>query len=343
MSISFTNKKIEAELLDPRTGFEPVRHEMEFRYDPLTGRSTRLAHIGAIRPQPVHYENYDGENKGFCPFCPENMDRVTSLFPPDLIPDGRLRVGEATLIANIAPYDAYSALVVLSDKHILPVVELTEARLTDALSLGVEFLERVAHYDTNVPYFFMGWNYMPPAGGGLIHAHLQVFGSSDPGNIFWDSIHGMQRYRAKNNRPFWPDYLAEEIRLDERYVGKTGEFHWFVPYAPLGVLGDVMAVLPRPCSPQQLRGDTLKYLVSGINRLFAFYRHKKIFSFNASILFAPEKNPDFPLTVRFSPRTFLNASCSTPDMNFFHVSLQQPVCVVPPEELAREAKTFFAG
>ncbi|MDW7650213.1 MAG: hypothetical protein SCK29_00620 [Bacillota bacterium] len=341
MAVTFRNHKIQAELLDPRQDFRPVRHDMEFRYDPLTGRSTRLAHFGAIRPQPVYFENYDGANKGFCPFCPPNMDRVTSLFPKDLIPEGRLKNGEATLIANIAPYDAYSGLVVLSDKHILPMEELTAARLHDSLSLGVEFLQRVAHFDPDIPYFFIGWNYMPPSGGGLIHAHMQVFGSTDPGNIFWDALCGLKRYREENKRPFWPDLLAEEEQRNERYLGRIGDIHWLVPYAPLGVLGDVIAVLPRPCSPAGLAGDTLENLVAGLVRLFAYYKEKKIFSFNASVHFTPECNQDFPLMIRFSPRTFLNASCSTPDTNFFHVSLQQPICVVRPEELATEVKPFF--
>ncbi|MHB1256322.1 MAG: hypothetical protein ACYCXI_08930, partial [Dethiobacteraceae bacterium] len=55
MSIIFRRETVMATLLDPRKDFAPVKHEMEFRYDPLTGRSTRLAHLGAIKPQPLDY------------------------------------------------------------------------------------------------------------------------------------------------------------------------------------------------------------------------------------------------------------------------------------------------
>lgn len=342
MSLSFRSEKIQAELLDPRTGFNPVTHDMEFRYDPLTGRSTRLAHYGAIKPQPLNYENYEGEHKGFCPFCPPNMERVTSLFPANIVPEGRLRIGQASLLANIAPYDAYSGLVIVSDQHLLSVEELTENRLRDALGLGVEFLQRVLTADPEIPYCFMGWNYMPPSGGGLVHPHIQVFGSKDPGNVYWDANNALIRYRKENNRPYWPDYLAEEERLNQRYLGKTGEIHWLVPFAPLGVLGDVMAVLPKPCPPSALSGRSLDNLVKGMRRLFDYYREQKIFSFNASIHFTPKSNQDFPLLVRISPRTFLNTKTFAPDTNFFHVMLQQPICVIKPEELAAEIKPYFS-
>jgi len=341
MSIIFRRETVMATLLDPRKNFAPVTHEMEFRYDPLTGRSTRLAHLGAIKPQPLDYSAFDGDNKGFCPFCPPNMDRVTALFPQELVPGGRLRQGAATLIANIAPYDAYSGLVVLSDKHILATAELTSEVLCDAFTLAVKFLTAIHQYDKNIPYFFIGWNYMPPSGGGLVHPHIQVFGSKDPGNVFMDNLHNTHRYKQENSRPYWPDYLAEEINLGQRFLGKVGDICWLTPFAPLGVLGDVLGVGPRNCTPSELKGTLLANLTDGLVRLFSYYRENGIFSFNASICFSPAGDDEFPLLLRFSPRTFLNTKYFPPDTNFFQVMMQQPVCVVRPEELAAEIRPFF--
>lgn len=341
MGLSFRSETIKAVLLDPRAGFSPVEHEMEFRYDPLTGRSTRLAHYGAIKPQPLNLDDYDGDKKGFCPFCSPNMENVTSLFPADLVPEGRLRIGEATLLANIAPYDAYSGLVVLSDKHVLSLRDMTPERLSDAFTLALEFLRRVGARNTEIPYYFMGWNYMPPSGGGLVHAHIQVFGSKDPGNVFADSLQAAKRYKKENGRPYWPDYIAEEQKRAVRYLGSTGPLHWLVPFAPLGVLGDVLAVLPGSHAPSDVSPEILSALVSGIRRLFDYYESKRIFSFNASVHFSPDGSDSIPLMVRFSPRTFLNTKFYPPDTNFFHVMLQQPICVVRPEELAADIHPFF--
>ncbi|MBS4032171.1 MAG: hypothetical protein KGZ63_12235 [Clostridiales bacterium] len=341
MTVVFRRENISATLLDPRSGFSPVKHEMEFRYDPLTGRSTRLAHYGAIKPQPLNYNDYDGENKGFCPFCPDKIDSVTSLFSTDLIPEGRLRQGEAALIANIAPYDAYSGLIVMAKKHVLSIADLTVERLHDALSLGIEFLRRIKRYDRQIPYYFMGWNYMPPSGGGLVHAHLQLFGSKDPGNVYMDYLHGTDRYNQENGGSFWQDYLTEEQRLDERYLGQTGDIHWLVPFAPLGVNGDVLAVAPNVSTAESITPEIVASLVGGIRSLFDYYQEKNVFSFNASLFFSPEGHPDFPLQMRFSPRTYLNTKIFPPDTNFFHVMMQQPICVIKPEELCREIQPFF--
>jgi UDPglucose--hexose-1-phosphate uridylyltransferase len=343
LSIVFRRETVTAELLDPRQNFALTSHDMEFRYDPLTGRSTRLAHFGAIKPQPLNYADYDGEKKGFCPFCPANLEKVASLFPPSLVPEGLLRRGETALIANIAPYDAYSGLVILSDKHVLPLSELTESLLSDAFWLAGEFLERIRRHDPQIPCYFLGWNYMPPSGGGLVHAHIQVFGSRDPGNVFADSLRAAREYRTRTGHSFWPDFLAEEKKQNQRYLGKTGDVHWLVPFAPLGVLGDVMAVMPGPATPAALQGTLNRDLVSGLTSLFACYRDQGVFSFNASLHFSPVGEEEFPLLLRISPRTFLNNRYCPPDTNFFQVMLQQPICVINPEQLAAEIRPYFTG
>ena len=342
MTIQFRKEKISADLLDPRNNYERVTHNnMEFRYDPLTGRSTRLAHIGAIRPQKLIYDDYDGENKGFCPFCPPNLEQATSIFPQELIPEKRLYRGETTLIANIAPYDAYSGLVILSEKHVLTIEDMTIDLMRDAFGLAVEFFKRVKTYDPQIPYYFMGWNYMPPSGGGLVHAHIQVFGSKDPGNVFFADLQAANIYKKETGRQYWPDYLAEEEKRGERYLTRIGEMHWLVPFAPLGFMGDVLAIVPRPCAPEGLSEQLLEDFVLGLHRLFAFYKNKGVYSFNASIHFSPDEQSEYPLTIRFSPRTFLNRKYYPPDANFFHIMLQQPVCVVWPEETAQQIRPYF--
>ncbi|MBS4008314.1 MAG: hypothetical protein KGZ45_07815 [Clostridium sp.] len=340
MSIVFRRETVMTTLLDPRQDFAPVKHEIEFRYDPLTGRSTRLAHLGAIKPQPLNYSALDGASKEFCPFCPPNIDRVTSLFPQELV-KGRLRLGAATLIANIAPYDVYSGLVILSDKHILSMPELTADVLCDTFSLAINFLTTIHQNDKSIPYFFIGWNYMPPSGGGLVHPHIQVFGSKNPGNIFMDCLHNTHRYKTENNSLYWPDYLAEETKLGKRFLGKVGDIYWLIPFAPLGVLGDVLGVGPHNCTPQELQGSLLADFTDGLVRLFSYYKDNGIFSFNASICFSPAGDDEFPLLIRFSPRTFLNTKYFPPDTNFFQVMMQQPVCVIRPEELAAEIRPFY--
>ncbi|MBS4022503.1 MAG: hypothetical protein KGZ79_08780 [Dethiobacter sp.] len=341
MAIVFRSQEVKSTILDPRRDFAPVTHDMEFRYDPLTGRSSRLAHFGAIRPVPLNLDDYDGENKGFCPFCPPNLEKITTRFPPELVPEGIIRRGEASVIANIAPYDAYSGLVIVSDKHVLSLEDMTQSRLSDALAAGLDFLCRVKSYDRGMSYTFMGWNYMPPSGGGLIHAHIQAFGSQNPGNLYMESLQASNNYREEFGRSFWQDYLSEEKRLGQRFLGEHDGISWFVPFAPLGIIGDVAAIVPGVTVPESVSPDTVDALASGIRRLFNYYSASQIYSFNASFFFAPDKDADFPLQIRFSARTFLNTRFFPPDTNFFQMMLQQPMCVIRPEEIAREISPYF--
>lgn len=341
MTIVFKKEIIKSVILDPRENFAPVEHDMEFRYDPLTGRSTRLAHFGAIRPVALDLESYETSG-GFCPFCPPFIEQVASRFPDEVIPGGTMKKGAATLIANIAPYDTYSGLVVISDKHILTLQDMNRQVLTDALSLGFEFLNRLRQVDPAIPYCFMGWNYMPPSGGGLVHAHIQVFGSKNPGNNFLDYLAAADNYRKKYNSSFWTDYIEEEKRLDERYLGTTGRVHWLVAFAPLGIIGDILAICPGVKTPPHTGTDHVPDLVEGILKLFSYYRDFGVYSFNASVFLPPGPDSDFPLLMRFSPRTYLNPVFYPPDANFFQMQLQQPLCVVRPEQTCRDARPYFS-
>jgi galactose-1-phosphate uridylyltransferase len=224
---------------------------------------------------------------------------------------------------------------------VLPLAELSPERLFDAFSLAFTFLRHVRRCDKNPLYSFLGWNYMPPSGGGLVHPHIQVFAGTNPGNIFLDYLQGAERYRSENGRPFWPDLIEAEIRSGERYLAEIAGVHWLTAYAPLGILGDVLAIAPGIGTPDDTSDETVRSIVFGLGPLFAYYRDFGVYSFNASFHFAPDSAPDFPLIIRFITRTYLNSRDFPPDANFFQMLLQQPVCVLKPEDIAREIRPHF--
>ena len=83
-----------------------------------------------------------------CPFCPEQVNRVTPRFAPEFLQDfdaagssaidGRLQRGEATLFPNLFPYDDISAIAVMSQAHTLPS-PLPTAVVADAVKLARDF------------------------------------------------------------------------------------------------------------------------------------------------------------------------------------------------------------
>ncbi|MCJ7604682.1 MAG: hypothetical protein MUO19_01435, partial [Dehalococcoidales bacterium] len=88
---------------------------LEFRTDPLTGRTIRLVQFNldkVIRPDLNALEQQSREM--FCPFCPPVVEQITPKFTPDLVPDGNICTGEAYAFPNNGPYDVYGAVVVMS-------------------------------------------------------------------------------------------------------------------------------------------------------------------------------------------------------------------------------------
>ena len=158
---------------------------VEFRTDPLTGRSLRLVPFDlsrVIRPDLDALEQRSREL--FCPFCPPNVTRITPVFPPDLVPEGTLNIGEAYGFPNLGPYDVHGAVIVVSpERHCIRLDAFDEGLITDALLTAHTHLQRVAEADPAARYHFIAWNYLPAAGGSLVHPHLQSNAGFYPTNI----------------------------------------------------------------------------------------------------------------------------------------------------------------
>ena len=281
--------------------------------------------------------------KGFCPFCGETRHTSTPRFPEALIPEGRMARGEGLLIPNLFPYDVHSGVLIMTDEHVVPLGDLDEKRLYDGLSLGVDFLRRIARLDTSLPYHIMAWNYMPPSGGGLVHPHQQYFATALPGNQFMDELRAAERYWQENGRDYWSALIEEEKGQDKRFITDAGGLSWLASFVPLGLLGDIVAILPRVFSINECGDEEMRTLASGLVKLFRYFVSVGIFSFNAVWFFGPAGQKYFPSRFRIIPRTFLNLRDYAPDLNFFQSLLQEPISVVLPEEFCVKIKPFFTG
>lgn len=342
--LKFHKQVVSTNLLDPREDFRRKTIETEIRYDPLTGETGRLAHFGMIKPQKEDFLAWDTpENRSRCPFCPENIEKVTPQFPPDLLPEGRLHKGQTTILPNLSPYDQFSALAVMSTAHVVPLEKMTTALLKDAFGAAFEFLRRISIRESAPPYQLIIWNYMPPSGGGLVHPHLQVISSNSPGNLYRKTLAKSKDYYRQFGQNYWQELCATEQKQGERFAGRVGAGFWLTPFVPLGVLGEFMVVFPEVRTILELNGKTLQDLVAGMERLFAYFRSVGIASFNMGLFFAPagEAEDCFSLHARFIPRTFLNLEQKPPDTNALQVVLQEPFTVVRPETQCAALKNFM--
>ena len=102
----FERETFEAELLDPRHGFEPTRSTVEVRRDPLTGHSARILPAGSFPSPAVHdLERLAAATRDGCPFCAERVEEQTPLLPAEVLTEGRIHVGEAVLFPNLVDGD----------------------------------------------------------------------------------------------------------------------------------------------------------------------------------------------------------------------------------------------
>lgn len=342
MDVKFRRMQKQSRFLDPRQDFAEARIENEIRFDPLTGRTGRIAHFALPPLTPPDLEEMAriSLERG-CPFCPDWLEKITPRFPADLIPEGRLHRGEATVIPNLSPYDQHSALTIMSRQHLLRLPDFTPDLLANAFGLSLEYFRRV---DPGPPSFsLMNWNYFPPSGGSQLHPHLQLYVTDTPGNLLLAEIQASEKYYQENGGNFWADLIQAEKEAGERYVGQTGEVTWLVSYVPIGILGDVQAVFPRRGTLAELTADDLQAFSDGLVRVFRYFHDRGMYSFNLAFYPGPPEGAGrFWVHARVVPRFSVQPVLHASDVNTLQYLYDEPVTMIWPEEVTAGLKPYFA-
>jgi len=342
MPLEFRTIKKHARLLDPRNNFQELEVESEIRFHPLTGRTSRIAHFATFQGFPKTDLGPLAEStRNACPFCADKVETITPKFPSDMVPEGRIKLGETVIFPNLSPYDKHSAVAVATREHYVPLLELSSRQLTDAFAGALQYFERCAKDDPEAEYPLVNWNYMPYAGASMVHTHLQVYATSNPGNYHADLIDASRAYRKKSGHNFWADFLAEEIRLDERYIGRTGNAEWLTHYTPFGTMGDVLFMFPNRASSWDLLPQDLSDMVQGLQRLFRYYDSVGLQSFNLA-LYPGARGQDYFWTHGIvSPRISLNPATGACDINALRHLYNEPFSIIRPEKQRDDIRPFF--
>lgn len=322
--------------------FTEVVIPLEFRFDPLTGRSCRLVHFSMdriIRPDLTELVRRSLEMK--CPFCPPLVEEITPRFTPEIIPEGTIRIGKALAFPNAGPYDVHSTVVVISDQHFIPLVEFTLETVLHALLVAHSYLKKVQEADPEVKHHFMAWNYMPPSGGSLVHPHIQCNAGYFPTFYQREILEASQKYYEKVGTNFWSDLLEQEKQTGERYIGEIGNTCWLTGFVPRGRLMDVLAVFPGKTSITELSADDLRDLASGLLNLFGYMDELNLLSFNLSTYSGNDRN-QFWAHIRIMPRSLLLYSpIETSDQFYYQVLHDENICILPPEVACQDLKRHF--
>jgi hypothetical protein len=346
-AIRFEMEEDELELLTPMTGFQAERQRVQVRRDPLLGHTS--VHNPALRDKArILFGDVDrdwlerlaAESAERCIFCPGRLE-ATPRYPPGLLAEGRLRVGEATLFPNLFPLARYHAVVAVSQAHFLELREFTPERVGNALLAMQRFMAAVAGQDPAAGFATLNANYLFPAGASLVHPHFQLLMGPRPYGHQAALIAAWRDYQAAHGRAYGVDLAASEARLGQRYIARHGGWHWLAAYAPLGNL-ELQAVHPEAADFAALPAEEVAALADGLSRLLGLYEALGYLSFNCSLYSQRgHAGAGARLFLRLVSRQNPAPGYRSDDY-FLQKLLGSDVILMPPEDLARQARPAFA-
>ena len=334
-----------ARIHDPRRDFALVEIESEVRYDPLTGDSARICHFAFPKRELPDLTALAERTRSGCPFCPDNIERVTPRYPADLLPEGRMRHGEALLVPNLFPYDDVSAIVSMSQAHFLAMDAMPAALVADALKLARDFIRAASPLlDAREAYGIVTWNYMPPSGASQVHPHMQVILTDTPGNQLRRELDAEARFLARHGRPY-PAALLEAERGAARWLEDSSGIAWWVPYCPTGMLGDAQAQFTACPTIDACDDATLEAFAAGLCRVLAAYARLGLWSFNLTLLpdALGERSGRHRLTARLLPRFYLHPQLHNSDTAYLQLLLGEKFAMVAPEQHAGELRALLGA
>jgi UDPglucose--hexose-1-phosphate uridylyltransferase len=333
MAIRFERHQKIARYLDPRTGYQEKAIACEIRRDPLTGRSGRVAHGLGFRIQPLDVAPLLAASEASCPFCPDRLFKVTPKFPSEIVPEGRLQLGEAVLFPNLVPYDEHSAVTVMSQEHYVPLENFTQSQLIHAFRVSQDYLHSVQRYSQTL-YPLVFWNYFPASGGTQIHPHLQILATDTPGNTLEEELTCSLHYYRENGRSYWSDLLLEEERLGERWVARGAHSAWITSFVSRSLLADTLILFPGIQTFLDLNNDGLDEFCRGLGQALHHLASQGVYSFNLAWFSAIAGSQEMCLHARLSPRLYLTQSIWGTDTTSLQHLYQEHFMVQAPEVVA---------
>ncbi|MFC3041780.1 hypothetical protein ACFOGI_16215 [Virgibacillus xinjiangensis] len=315
-----------------------VEQKTEVRFDPLTGESSRLVVDPGMQPAKTDYFEEGVETGGDqCPFCPENLEAFTPVFPKEISPEGRIRKGESVVFPNLFPYSKHNGVVVLSEEHYVTLKNFTIPMMRDAFQAAQQYIQQVLRSEEEVMYASINWNYLPEAGGSILHPHLHVVVSEAATN-YQSLFDRKSRAFQENHGIEYLAWLYDQEKDGERWIGEKGNTAWMHSFAPKSHY-DFQAIFKGLTDITEFKQQDWEDFASGLQAVFLTLQEEGLASFNMSLTFSNEGSPAH---ARVIPRLSYSG-VGTSDMNFFHTLHQEPIVYKNPEKAAAKVRKNFEG
>jgi UDPglucose--hexose-1-phosphate uridylyltransferase len=333
---------------NPQKDFLEEDFQVEVRSDPLLGdtsvynpllKGKAKAFFGDSDPALI--QRLVEESAKTCIFCPDRVEKSTPQYRPELVPGGRIRIGEALLFPNLFAIGKYHAVVSLSNAHFLKLSEFNPCLLENGFRAAREFLKAVYRHDQSSLYVSVNVNYLFPAGASLVHPHLQMLVTPVAYSYQGRLMKACGTYYQKKGSAYHADLIDAEKKAGSRYIAQTGHWHWMTAFSPLGS-NEVTAVHERESDIAFLSDADFRDLSLGISKVLVFYEKLGHLSFNYALYAArqPHAGDGHRCLMRIINRQNLYPNYRNDDY-FLQKMLQSELIINLPEELAPKLRVNF--
>ena len=322
--------------------------ELEIRQDPLTGAQSifnpRLEDKVVMfygQSDAALIEKMAEESQSRCFLCGDNWKQITPTYPAELVPKGRIRIGQAVLFPNIFPAAQIHAVIRVGGKHYVPLSEFDPKAVGDAFSASLELTKLLSKADAGVKYLTINGNYLGPAGASIAHPHFQVMGGDLPFTYLEKIMDRSRQYFQKNQSCYWTDLLKLEKTNNKRYIGATGPVEWLAAFSPAGT-NEIIGVLPDQSQFLEMNSNDVNSLAEGLVKVLCGYAEMGISTFNFAIYSGPlgEHDKAFRCFIRVISRQNVYENYRTDDY-FLQKLLRNELILTPPEVLAKNIHRHF--
>jgi galactose-1-phosphate uridylyltransferase len=340
VTVEFRRQLVESRILNPFRDFALETVPVEVRWDPLLEHSVRLIQR-SLAPTALPDLTKVIDRTSNCFFCAPNLESSTPRILPEISDEARFTSGQAVLFPNIAAYAKYSAVSVFSTAHFVTLAELTPELIVDVLRVNRRYAEAVFAHDRDARYASISANYLPSAGGSMIHPHVQVSLDPVPTTMSRWVARASGEHRQRHGRSYWEDLVSSERERNERYIGRIGSSEWLAAYAPLG-FDEVQAVVPGRSTLLELSDSDLWNLAEGLSHVLHYYADTNHNSYNLAIYSAPLDEPVeyFPLHLRIITRSNYEAYYRS-DATYWERLHWEALISTTPEETALALRRYF--
>jgi len=336
-------------ILNPFNNFVEEEHRVEVRKDPLLGDTSVYNPYLKDKVKAFFGENDPGlidrlveESAKTCIFCGGNVRQKTARYPDDIVPGGRIEVGEAVLFANLFSIATYHPVIALSKAHFLKLSEFSSRMLSDGFRAAKMFLRDIYQRDATIAFSTVNANYLLPAGASLVHPHMQMLVGDIPYSYHARLLNASGEYLVKNGTEYFADLIAEEKRAGERYIAREGGWHWIAAFSPTGS-NEIIGIHESESDLGKLTERDLRDLCDGISKVLALFESLGHLSFNYSFYSAKGgETVGFHCMIKIVNRQNLYPNYRNDDY-FLQKLLQSELILNLPEDLAVEARKYFSS